>query len=115
MADLHHGRLWPNTCVPHDAISLTGRKGPYMRTPGRRRALAPQEEGAGRRRTLAPQEEDAGRRRMLAPQEEDAGRRRMLAPQEEDAGRRRTLAPPFIARLDPDQHPLSTSSDTHQG
>ena len=29
MADLHHGRLWPNTCVPHDAISLTGRKGPY--------------------------------------------------------------------------------------
>src|SRR6185295_917459 len=38
MADLHHGRLWPNTCVPHDAISLTGRKGPYMRTRGRRRA-----------------------------------------------------------------------------
>src|SRR5689334_15285089 len=35
MADLHHGRLWPNTCVPHDAISLTGRKGPYMRARGR--------------------------------------------------------------------------------
>src|SRR6185437_12554544 len=44
MADLHHGRLWPNTCVPHDAISLTGRKGPYMRTRG-------ETKDAGRRRT----------------------------------------------------------------
>ena len=74
MADLHHGRLWPNTCVPHDAISLTGRKGPYMRTRGKTKdALAPQHEDEGETKdALAPQDEDAGETKdALAPQDED--------------------------------------------
>src|SRR6185503_2731794 len=72
MADLHHGRLWPNTCVPHDAISLTGRKGPYMRTRGDEGRPHLQDEDAScRRRTLAPQDEGASGRRTLAHKDED--------------------------------------------
>src|SRR6187549_3622116 len=56
-----HGRSsswpsWPNTCVPHYAISLTGRKGPYMRTRG----------DEGRPRT-------SGRGRLKPPHPEERG------------------------------------------
>jgi hypothetical protein len=88
MADLHHGRLWPNTCVPHDAISLTGRKGPYMRTRGRRRTPSHLRTRTGETKdALAPQHEDAGKTKdALAPRDEDAGKTKdALAPQDEVA------------------------------
>src|SRR4026208_947701 len=83
-----HGRSsswpsWPNTCVPHYAISLTGRKGPYMRTRDNEQAAAkkpPHPEVAAARRPSKERRSDlhliglAGRpaqRRLILARDND--------------------------------------------